>query len=296
MSTLKNAVARCSGPLGRRPPWRHNFASSGKRYPRARSSSGRMRGVLLPKGDLRAAGDEAKLTAALTGSKDPVTSSCSSWLPWTHLLQAPKGHKTTIPVSLCLSYVRGRNLVALQESKRIRSYQPCNFNGDIFLSRHARLLLMEEPLTRAENGVLAPGTGSYTLLLSFLDLAQFHFTLDPTNKSTCKHDWDWDSTHLTKFSRSFAPVTESWHPFQKKQPLVLLPVSAVECFCYSIQNRIYSCAPSASSPWSDACLAVIFSRWLIFAAPSSSLPHSCPGRAGRIWGISLFFLGETKGL
>lgn len=146
--------------------------------------------MLLPKGDLRAAGAEAKLTAALTGSKDLVTSSCSSWLPWTHLLQAPEGHKTTIPVSLCFSYVRGRNLVALQESKCICSYQPCNFNGGVFLSRRACLLLMEEPLTRAENGVLAPGTGPYTLLLSFLDLAQFHFTPEPTNKSTRKHDCD----------------------------------------------------------------------------------------------------------
>lgn len=149
-----------------------------------------MRGVLLPKGDLRAAGDEAKLTAALTGGKDPVTSSCSSWLPGTHLLQAPEGHETTVPVSLCFSCARSRNLVALQDSECIASYQTCNFNGGVFLSHSACLLLTEEPLTRAENGVLAPGTGPCMLLLSFLDLAQFHFTPEPTNKSTCKHDCD----------------------------------------------------------------------------------------------------------
>lgn len=81
-----------------------------------------------------------------------------------------------------------------------------------------------------ENGELAPpGTGLHILFLSSLNLAQFRSTPEPMNKSTYKCDCDSDIRHLTAFSRSFAPVTESSHPFQMKQSPVLLPASAVEC-------------------------------------------------------------------
>lgn len=135
MSTLKNAVAELSRPLGKRPPWKYDFAFSGKQYLRDRSSSGkRRRELMLLKRDLRAAGDKAKPTATFMGSTLPVPSSSASWLPRTCLLLVPEDHGpvgrgATMPVSPCLSYAGGRNTMALQESERICGYQPCNFNG-----------------------------------------------------------------------------------------------------------------------------------------------------------------------
>lgn len=132
-------MAGCSRPLGKRQPWKHNFAFTGKWYPWESSSSGkRRREVTLLKRHLRAAGDKAKATATLPGNIPPIPSSSASWLPRTHLLLAPEDHGpvgqgTTQPVSLCLFYAGGRSMVALQESERIHRYQPCNFNRGIFL-------------------------------------------------------------------------------------------------------------------------------------------------------------------
>lgn len=125
------------------------------------------------------------------------------------------------------------------------------------LSHCTYLLLTKELLMHVENGELAPGTGPYILFLSSLDLAQFCSTPESMNKSTYKRDCDSDIRHLTAFSTSFAPVTESSHPFQKKQSPVLLPVTAVECFAIQYITVFIHVHPS---PWSDACLAVIFSR------------------------------------
>ena len=191
---------------------------------------------MLLKRDLRAAGDKAKPTATFMGNTPPVPFSSASWLPRTPLLLAPEDHGPVGWEQLCQcpfasatqvaetrwhcrSLNRSTDIISLVILTEVSSLSCCTY-----------LLLMKELSMPVENGELSPGTRPYMLFLSSLDLAQFRSTPEPMNKSTYKRDCDSDIRHLTAFSRSSAPVTESSHPFQKKQSPVLLPMSAVECF------------------------------------------------------------------
>lgn len=190
---------------------------------------------MLLKRNLRAAGDKAKPTGTFMGNAPPVPSSGASWLPRTHLLLAPEDHSpvewgTTMPVSLCFSYAGGRNTMPLQESERICRYQLCNFNRDVFLISLHIPFANERAIDAC--GKWRAGSSHRSLHTLFIILGSS--SVSPHSRAYeqkyLKRDCDSDIKDLTVFSRSFAPVTESSHPFQKKQSPVLLPVSAVECF------------------------------------------------------------------
>lgn len=190
---------------------------------------------MVLKRDLRAAWDKAKPTETFMDDTPPVPSSSARWLPKTHLLLAPEDHspvgwETTMPVSLHLSCAGGRNTMALQESEQIHRYQLCNFNGDVFLISLCIPFVNERAIDA--RGKWRAGSWHRSLRTLFIILGSSSVSLHSRayEQKYLKYDCDSDIKHLTEFSGSFAPVTESSYPFQKKQSPVLLPVSAVECF------------------------------------------------------------------